>query len=34
MLDGDFDLFGSERSEIDGVEHQRRFRCLCNPCPV
>src|ERR1017187_1223006 len=31
MFDGDFNVLGPERSEIDGFEHHRLFRRLCNP---
>src|SRR5262249_59280626 len=34
VLDGDFDVLGAERSEIDGFQHQRLFRRLRNPCLV
>jgi hypothetical protein len=32
MLDGDFNLLGAERSEINGFKHHRLFRRLGNPC--
>jgi hypothetical protein len=32
VLDGDFNVLGPERSEIDAFERHRLFRCLRNPC--
>jgi hypothetical protein len=32
MLDGDFNVLGPERSEINGFEHHRLFRSLGDPC--
>jgi hypothetical protein len=32
MFDGDFNVLGPERSEIDAFERHRLFRCLRNPC--
>ena len=34
MFDGDFNVLGPERSEINGFEHHRLFRRLRNPCLV
>jgi hypothetical protein len=31
MFDGDFNVLGPERSEIDAFERYRLFRCLRNP---
>src|SRR5215472_1985956 len=32
MFDGDFNVLGPERSEIDAFKRHRLFRCLRNPC--
>ena len=32
MFDRDFNVLGSERSEINGFQHHRLFRRLRNPC--
>src|SRR4030095_1314864 len=32
VFDSDFNVLGSERSEINGFEHHRLFRLLGNPC--
>src|SRR5204863_8288197 len=32
VFDGDFNVLGPERSEIDGFKHHRLFRRLCSPC--
>src|SRR5215475_13766165 len=34
VFDSDFNVLGSEQSEINGFEHHRLFRRLRNPCPI
>jgi hypothetical protein len=34
VFDSDFNVLGSERSEVNGFEHHRLFRRLRNPCLI
>ena len=34
VFDGDFNILGPERSEINGFEYHRLFSCLRDPCLI